>query len=306
MKLTQLRALITVADKGSIHEAARALHVTQPAITKALRDLEVELGTPLLLRSANGARLTTYGLALLRRARVIEQELRYARNDLDLLLGVANGTLTIGVTPVTANLAVAQALKTFVHDYPAVIINVLELRPADIQNGVADGTLDFGVISRVGEPDAPRLHWETLYTTPTSLAVRRAHPLRGPCTLATLMQQHAWLIWDAIDDASSPIGSILEHYAIAPPSRLLRCTSTTLYREMSVSTDLISLWAESVFDQPARARALRKITLAEALPDMTVGLVCRNIELMTSIAAQLISLIRGAAHEIAGHGRRAP
>jgi LysR family transcriptional regulator, regulator of abg operon len=216
---------------------------------------------------------------------------------------VANGTLTIGVTPVTASVAVAQALKTFIRDYPDITINVLELRPADIQNGVVDGTLDFGVISRVGEPNDPRLYWETLYTTPTSLAVRRGHRLRGPCALATLMQ-HPWLIWDALDDASSLIGSILERYAISPPTRLLRCTSTALYREMSTGTDLISLWAESVFEQPARARTLRKIDLIEALPDMTIGLVCRNIELVTAIAAQLIGLIREAADELAEGTRR--
>jgi uncharacterized protein YlzI (FlbEa/FlbD family) len=67
---------------------------------------------------------------------------------------------------------------------------------------------------------------------------------------------------------------------------------------MSTGTDLISLWSETVFDKPARARELRRLELLEPLPDMTIGLICGKIELMTTIAQRLIDLVREAGAEI--------
>lgn len=64
MKLNQLKALLAIADAGSIHEAARMLHLTPSALSKAVKELEREFGTELLTRSAKGMRLTECGLML--------------------------------------------------------------------------------------------------------------------------------------------------------------------------------------------------------------------------------------------------
>jgi biotin operon repressor len=61
MKLHQLRMLLAVAQHGSIHEAARSLHISQPALSKAIAELERELGVTLMSRSVRGVSLTAYG-----------------------------------------------------------------------------------------------------------------------------------------------------------------------------------------------------------------------------------------------------
>lgn len=61
MKFNQLRALVTISESGSIHEASRHLHITQPALTKAIQELEASVGATLLERSSTGTRLTPYG-----------------------------------------------------------------------------------------------------------------------------------------------------------------------------------------------------------------------------------------------------
>src|SRR5438445_10501934 len=63
MKLQQLRILLAVAQHGSIHEASRSLHVSQPALSKAIAELERELGVTLMSRSVRGISLTAYGVA---------------------------------------------------------------------------------------------------------------------------------------------------------------------------------------------------------------------------------------------------
>jgi DNA-binding transcriptional LysR family regulator len=304
MKLHQLRSLIAVAENGSIHEASRALHVTQPAVSKALSDLEGELGAPLFVRSARGAQLTPYGQSLIRHARAIEQELRHAHEDIATLLGIARGTVTVGVTPVTSAGPFAEALRQFSGAYPQVTVNVFELRPAQIQEGLADGSIDFGLVSRIGQPSDTRFYWETLYTIATTLAVRTGHPLRGSRSLRVLAQA-AWLSWDALDDSTSLIGTLFGSQGIQPPQSVLRCTSTSLYMEMATTTDLISLWSELPFHTPPYKGQLRKISLTEALPDMTIGLICRDIDLTTTIATKLIGMTRAACTKFAGIYHRA-
>ncbi|MGI4815281.1 MAG: LysR family transcriptional regulator [Janthinobacterium lividum] len=304
MKLHQLRSLICVAEQGSIHAASRALHLTQPAVSKALLDLEAEMGAQLFVRSARGAQLTPYGQSLIRHARAIEQELRHAHEDIATLLGIAKGTVSIGVTPVTSSGPFAEALRNFSRLSPQVTVNVFELRPAQIQEGLADGSIDFGLVSLIGQPEDARFYWETLYTIPTTLAVRAEHPMRGSRSLSALAQA-AWLSWDSLDDKTSLIGTIFDSHGIEPPSNILRCTSTTLYVEMATTMDLISLWSALPFHSNVTKGRLRRITLSETLPDMTIGLICRDIDLATTVASTFIGLIRDACKEVAGIYRRA-
>jgi DNA-binding transcriptional LysR family regulator len=119
------------------------------------------------------------------------------------------------------------------------------------------------------------------------------------------LTQFAWVSWDALEDTSSLIGTLFSDYAIDPPKSVLRCTSATLYMEMATSTDLISVWSELPFHLPALGAELRKITLKQPLRKMTIGLVCRDIQLVTTIAAEFLGMIRRACLHIAGSYRRA-
>ena len=76
MKLHQLRAMLAISESGSIQEASRLLHISQPALSKGIKELEAELGVPLLIRSNRGITVTEYGERLVRRARLILEEVR--------------------------------------------------------------------------------------------------------------------------------------------------------------------------------------------------------------------------------------
>ena len=82
MRLSQIRDFLAVADTGSIRAAARSLGLTQPALTKSLRQLEAELGAVLVTRSVRGIVFTALGQAFLTRARSIDGDLRRAREEI--------------------------------------------------------------------------------------------------------------------------------------------------------------------------------------------------------------------------------
>ncbi|WP_312543249.1 LysR family transcriptional regulator [Achromobacter mucicolens] len=89
MKDHQLRAWLKVAELRSIRAAARSLHLSQAAVTKAIKELETELDAPLLTRSPKGIAVTECGEHLTVRARLAQAQLALARQDIRQLLSGA-------------------------------------------------------------------------------------------------------------------------------------------------------------------------------------------------------------------------
>ena len=102
MKLYQLFSLIAVENAGSIRQAARDQTVSQSAIMRSIKLLEAELNAKLLHRDSHGVSLTVAGKALVRRAKLIQNELRNARNDIELIQRALVGDIKVSVSPTAA------------------------------------------------------------------------------------------------------------------------------------------------------------------------------------------------------------
>ena len=98
MKLHQLRNLVAVADADSIRGAARELGLAQPTVTRGLRDLEAELGVPLLERHGKGVTLNAYGMTFVVRARSILQDVERGRQEIEQLKGKGEGRVSAGLS----------------------------------------------------------------------------------------------------------------------------------------------------------------------------------------------------------------
>lgn len=135
IKLHQLRALVAVADHGSVIGASRALFVSQPAVTKAIRELETDLGITLLGRSVNGVTLTPSGESLLQRARLIVGELERAEQQMATERGALEGKVTVGVSPLAALTLLPHAYARFRQHMPEVNVEFLEQSASRLVEG---------------------------------------------------------------------------------------------------------------------------------------------------------------------------
>jgi LysR family transcriptional regulator of abg operon len=210
MKLNQLRALVAIAKAGSIQEAARLMHLTQPALSKSIRELEREVGVPLLVRSTKGATLTPYGAMIAKRSRAIQKEVDKIREEIDSLRGELGGRLSIGLTPPAAGAALADAVSLFRQQRPSVELQLLELRPAQITDGLRDGALDLGIVTQYGEAEPAGLKWAKLYSLKTLLAVggKRAHRKVAVEELADM----EWLALDGTEDPNGYISTLFSQF----------------------------------------------------------------------------------------------
>src|SRR4051794_16846906 len=125
MELRQLEYFVTVAEEASFTKAAARLHVAQPGVSAQIRQLERELGQPLLDRSGRAVRLTDVGAAVLPHARAALGAVASARLTVDELTGLLRGRVSVGMLTACA-LGVPDMLADFHERHPAVEITLSE------------------------------------------------------------------------------------------------------------------------------------------------------------------------------------
>lgn len=180
LKFRHLTLLIAVYECGSVVRAAESLHLTQPAATRTLRELEAVAELPLFVRVPRGMRPTVYGEALVGHARAVVAEVRRAEEHLTGLRQGREGTVTVGTLLAGANVLLPRAVARLKRERPRLTVVVREGTPDVLHPALLGGELDV-IVGRMGtapgEGEGEKVRQRTLYREPIRLAVRAGHPL---------------------------------------------------------------------------------------------------------------------------------
>ncbi|HZV49093.1 MAG TPA: LysR substrate-binding domain-containing protein [Candidatus Dormibacteraeota bacterium] len=176
MEIRQLEYLVAVVDEASFTRAAERLHVTQPGVSAQLRQLERELGQPLLDRSGRAVRPTQAGTAVLPYARAALQAVAGARLAVDELTGLVRGRVAVGMVTACSSLDLADLLADFHRAHPAVEITLVEAGSDRLLAGLQDGCLDLAFVG-LGPRVPPGIEVQVVIDEPIVAAVARCHPL---------------------------------------------------------------------------------------------------------------------------------
>ncbi|MBJ9590987.1 MULTISPECIES: LysR family transcriptional regulator [Burkholderia] len=252
MKTHQLRALVAVATAGSIKGAAAALHVTQPAVSKAIQEMENEFGVPLLERMPWGVVPTPEGDALLGRAQAVVRELERAREDMAHMKGLRDGRLVIGFTPIVAVTGFADAYATFRRHWPHVECELRELTFTQLAEQLRNRTLDLAFAAVTG-PLAESADVKAIRAFDTVFVTRENGRFAGATSLDALREAE-WIHADASESFPAYIRDLHERAGLPPPHCVTRCTSYALFYSLLLTTDAVFSWtrhslAETVFGQ---------------------------------------------------------
>jgi len=149
MDLRRLRLFLAVVDEGSFTAAAEATHVAQPAVSLAVRDLELELGASLLVRSRQGARATPAGEALIGPARQALRDVDNAAAAVAAVTGLVVGRLDLASLPTLAADPVADLVGRFRRAHPGVTVRLgAPVDLAELADDVRSGTAELGITER--------------------------------------------------------------------------------------------------------------------------------------------------------------
>ncbi len=146
MDLRRLRLFLAVVEEGTFTAAAEAAHVAQPAVSLAVRELEAELGAPLLVRSRHGARLTPAGEALVGPARQALRDIDNAAAAVAAVTGLVAGRLDLVSLPTLAADPVADLVGQFRVAHPAVSVRLGDPQGLeDLADAVRSGSAEVGI-----------------------------------------------------------------------------------------------------------------------------------------------------------------
>ncbi len=174
IKFHQIRAFVEVAREGSIRGASRALAVSQPALTKAIKELEEGLSAQLFVRRSQGVALTDNGESFYQHASLILEELRAAQDELLQRQGEQAGQINIGLGASVARSLMPSVICRFHQQHPQVKVRIMEGQLLAMINELRQGELDFTINTYYPGPYDHEFSFEKLFEKPFAVFARAA------------------------------------------------------------------------------------------------------------------------------------
>lgn len=175
MLARHIHYFLAVAQHEGFTKAAAALHVSQPALSQQVRQLEESLGAQLFDRSGRKTRLTDAGEVYLRYALRAAQELQEGQRAIHDVGDLSRGTLRVAVTPTFTSYLVGPLVEAFHRRYPNITLNVREVAQDAMEHQLLADELDMGIA--FDEAHAPDIDTAPLRVETLALVVGRQHPL---------------------------------------------------------------------------------------------------------------------------------
>jgi DNA-binding transcriptional LysR family regulator len=276
MDLRDLRYFLACVQHKSIHAAAEALHISQPAVSKAVHRLEEELGVPLLDRLPRGVMTTPYGEALERYAKMIEHDVRRATSEIDAMRGATKGRVLLGITPTLVNDVVSDAVAQIMRDYPKLSILIRIGLSTNLLPALLNGDIDVTLMLVRSHTALPEIIFEPLIKVHPVIVARRDHPLAGkpdvplaelgrfPWLMPETPVEHRQLIYRSFIDAGLP-----------PPAPAVEANVAVFFGPLIAKTDLLTVMPHELIIRQMAIDNLTTIDTSLAFGTETIGFAYR-------------------------------
>ena len=298
IRFRHLSCFVAIAQERNLRRAAERLHLSQPAVSKTLGELEALAGVQLVERGRQGARLTAAGEQFLRHAVGVTQALESATAAL-MGSGEASAPIVhVGALPTVASGLLPQAIARLHAQRPHACIRLRTGINTELLAALKAGELDL-VVGRMAEPDAMQgLSFALLYAEPLALVVRPEHPLL------------------ALPGASASLQAVLDYpLVIATPGTVPRHHTEALFQThglrlptgvtetLSVSVArLLACRSNAVWVTPERAArddlqrgGLVRLDIATSATKEPVGLLHRSASVPSELASAFMEMLTDLA-----------
>jgi DNA-binding transcriptional LysR family regulator len=299
LKTRQLLLLIALDDYRNIHRAADELHMTQPAASKQIKDLEEMLDVKLFERLPRGMEPTIYGETMIRHARMALTSLALAHDDIVTLKAGLTGQVEVGVIMTPAMALLPRAIARVKEEAPLLRIGVQLETSNLLLDKLQHGMLDF-MIGRIFDTgDTSGLIYEELTEEPACAVVRPGHPLLERKDLT--LQDIAPLPWIV-----PPHGSILRYRfdmmfrraGLEPPANVVDTTAMLMITALLQQTDSLHVMPIEVAQYYASLNVMRILPIDIPCKMDAFGIIRHQDHLLSPGADLLLRAVRAAAKEI--------
>ncbi|ANC05591.1 pca operon transcription factor PcaQ [Pseudomonas putida] len=299
IKYRHLLCFLEIARQGSLARAADVLAISQPAISKTLKELEDLLETRLFERTRQGVELTSAGTRFMRYAGPSVQALR---EGVSTVRGEARtpSQVRIGVLSTVEGLLMPEVLCRLHQRHEALVISVVTGVSAQLLGQLRLGELELVVGRMTDSPQIQGLSFEHLYSESMSLVVRPGHPLlaRQPLERARI-GDHALVLPPAGTTIRQHADSLFVQCGIAMPAQRLETLSLALSRRYLLGSDAVWVAPRDAVLIDLRRGELVELDLGVREPGGSVG-ICRNTALTPDASGEWVCAV---LREVAGQFR---
>ncbi len=303
LKPRQLHLLVALDDLRHLGRVASRLHVSQPAVSLALAQLEKGLGFRLFDRNAKGVVPNSYGVCLIRQARAVLACLAQAHDELQALQSGFAGKVTVGALPAMTPGLLPRALAALKQAAPQTRAVVHEGSMEALLPELRRGAIDL-IVGRLTQPEGSEdLGQEALYAGNNVVVVGRHHPLarREALTWADLLP-YPWVLPPVGSLSREPLENALRRHGITPPEDAIETLSVhviTGYLQLSAALGLL---AQPVARHYVRLGWLAQLPLTLPDPLRPIGMSWNRHQARAPALQTLMDCLRQAAAE---HGEAA-
>ncbi len=299
LKTRQLLLLIALDDHRNIHRAAEELHMTQPAASKQIKDLEEMLDVRLFERLPRGMEPTMFGETMIRHARMALTSLALAHDDIVALKAGLAGQVEVGVIMTPAMALLPQAIAKVKQQAPMLRIGVHMEGSNILLERLQHGMLDFMIGRILEKENTAGLIYEELTEEPACAVVRVGHPLLAAKKLELKeIADQAWIL--------PPNGSILRHRfdmmfrraGLPTPVNVVDTTALLLITALLQSTDSLHVMPLEVAKYYASLNVLSILPIELPCKMDAFGIIRQQDHLLSPGAELLLKCVRASAKDL--------
>lgn len=296
MKLQALRALIAAVETGSLRSASKKLSVSQPALTKMVRELETELGATLFERTTTGVTATTQGNILYAKARSALRELDEAEQQIGQISGKMVGELSIGAVPLALMALVPETLRTFSTEYPGIMVELREEMYVEQLTQLHQRAVDIVVGPIPEDLRSGEYQVERLMPIEMVVVTRRGNHAHARTRRLADLAAERW-VYTSLTGHTGYVSTIFRRNNLPPPPPGAIVNSTLGLLSLICFGDCLGLMPAPLATHPAAAPYLSVVPLSEGPLTLEIGAMVRNdAVLKPAVKKFLAHLHRASTH----------
>ncbi|GDX06393.1 LysR family transcriptional regulator [Buttiauxella selenatireducens] len=290
VKLHQIRAFVAVTQNGSIRGASRALNMSQPALTKSIKELEEGLSARLFIRRSQGVALTECGESFYQHAQLILEELRAAQEDILQRQGQLAGQINIGLGASISRTLMPPVITSFHQKHPQVKVRIMEGQLVSMINALRQGELDFTINTYYQGPYDHEFTFERLLEKPFAVFAREGHPGINATSIKELLQYN-WTMPTPRGSYYKQLEEMFQKRSEMPNISVV-CETFSACISLVAQSDFLSILPAELGHDPLIAHSLKQIHVVETLPQATYYLIQRRDASPAPLTVALINQFR--------------
>jgi LysR family transcriptional regulator, pca operon transcriptional activator len=295
IKVRHLHTFVEVARQKSVVKASEILNVSQPAVTKTMRELEEILGVQVLERDGRGIRLTRYGEVFLRHAGTALAALRQGLDSVSQELHGAGPPVRIGALPTVSTRIMPKAMTLFLAEKTGSKVKIVTGENAVLLEQLRVGDLDL-VVGRLAAPEKMTgFSFEHLYSEQVRFLVRTGHPLVGKDALFNHLAEYPVLMPTRNSIIRPFVDRLLITNGVGSLPTQIETVSDAFGRAFVRDSDAVWIISEGVAARDVEEGKLVALPIDTSETTGPVGLTMRTDMVQTAAMQILVQTIREAA-----------